>query len=813
MGIEKLQVKAGISVTNMQSVPPTSPRSQGRGATHRPRSRRSRDQGAERFVLAQILALQEALAKAGSDIAAISTAIARHARALTGANGGAVEQRIGAELLLLGAVGDLDIPTDQHWHTMESFSGLSLKLGMPLRCDDIQTDPRVNPERARVLGTRSALVTPLQLPDGTDGVLLVTSRVPNAFGARDEDTLRMLCGFLRTALQHAAAYASEALAKQESFYRALSHNTLDLVSIIDPTGVIQYASPSYLAVLGYRPADLLGTMARGLMHPDDLERVERDFAGLFTGSETIARYEARLRHADGSWRRLEMTVIDQGKDGVVAGLIVNAHDVSERAAAEAALRARDEQLRTLIAHLPVILFAIDANGVYTLSEGRGLAAIGRRPGEIVGQAVEDVWTNSAEAVDSVWRTLAGEPTTTMVTTDGVTLESRLTPVRDAEGAITGLIGVAMDITEQLHASQSLQASEQSFRSLVDHAPVGICILGPAGTVEAVNSAFRSLLGAGEEEMPGQALEERFPSIPIDPLVDGPAEGIEVEVRALDGRVRTCVITVAPISGVDHEEKRAVFLIDVTEQARARRQSEQARAAAEQLARLRSDFVAAVSHELRTPLTAIVGYAELLQAHWNMIDDSRRLEQISRIVLSANRQKQLVDDLLLLSRAESETQTLPVEAMTLIRLVERAAAEVRGAYGEQEITLEGPAAMRVLAEQGHAVRILVNLLDNAAKYSPEGSPITVSWRQEGPLACILVRDHGPGIPERGRSQLFTRFGRIPGSRIRAGRVGTGLGLYIARRLAEAMGGCLDLAKTGPEGSTFQLCLPLAGSHDA
>ncbi|MGH2411832.1 MAG: PAS domain S-box protein, partial [Chloroflexota bacterium] len=778
-----------------------------------PRSLHPEEQSAERFVLAQILALQADLAEAGSDITAISTAIARHARALTGADGGAVEQRIGAELFLLGAVGDLDIPAGQHWHSMESFSGLSLKLGTPLRCDDTWTDPRINQERARVLGTRSALIIPLRLPDTTDGVLLVTSRVPNAFAAQDEDALLVLCGFLRTALHHAAAYASEALAKQENLYQALSRHTLDLVSIVEPSGIIHYVSPSYLTVLGYRPEDLVGTVARDLMHPDDLERVERAFAGVCTGAEAIVRYEARLRHADGSWRLLEMTIIDQGKDGVVPGLIVNAHDVSERAAAEAALRAREEQLRTLIAHLSVILFAIDANGVYTLSEGRGLATIGRRPGEIVGQAVEDVWTHSAEAVDSVWRTLAGEATTTMVTTDGVTLESRLTPVRDAEGTITGLIGVAMDITEQVHASQSLQASEQSFRGLVDHAPVGICILGPAGTVEAVNPAFRSLLGAGEEAMLGQALEERFPGIPTDRLAGGLAEGVEVEVRALDGRLLTCVISAAPISGSGPEEKRAIFLIDVTEQARARHQSEQARAAAEQLARLRSDFVAAVSHELRTPLTAIVGYAELLQAHWGTIDEGRRLEQISRIVLSANRQKQLVDDLLLLSRAESETPTQQAEAVAVIRLVERAAAEVRGAYGEQQITLEGSSTMRVLAEQGHAVRIVVNLLDNAAKYSPEGSPITVSWRQEGSLAHILVRDRGPGIPERGRTQLFTRFGRIPGSRIRAGRVGTGLGLYIARRLAEAMGGSLELAKTSSEGSTFQLCLPLAGEHEA
>ena len=809
VGSQRRQAWAGVHATNMQRQLPSAQPGRGHRLTRQPTSAQPKKQIAEAFFLSQILALQAALAEAESDITAISVAIAHHARALTGADGGAVEQRIGDELILLGAVGDLDIPPSQHWHSMESFSGLALHLGMPLRCDDTWSDPRINQGRARALSTRAALAAPLRLPDGTDGVLLVTSREPNAFGARDEDALRMLHGFLRTAMRHAVAYAAGALAKQEHLHQALSRHTLDLVSIIDPAGLIQYVSPSHLAVLGYRPEELLGTMARTLMHPDDLERIERAFASVSSGPGKPVSFEARLRRADGSWRLMEMTIIDQGNDGMVPGVIVNAHDVSERAAAEAALRAREEQLRTLIAHLPVTLFAIDAGGVYTLSEGRGLAAIGRRPGEIVGRSVEDVWAGNGEAIDSVRRTLAGAATTTLVTTSGVTMESKLTPVRDADGAITGLIGVAADITEQVRATQSLQASEQSFRALVDHAPVGICILGSTGAVEAINPAFRSLLGIGEDEMLGRTLAERFPGIPAGPLIGDPAEGVEVEVRALDGRSRTCLITIAPLRDADPEEKRALFLIDVTEQARARRHSEHARAAAEQLAQLRSDFVAAVSHELRTPLTAIVGYAELLQAHWSMIDEGRRLEQISRIVLSANRQKQLVDDLLLLSRAESETSIQQAEAVALVRLVERAAAEVRGAYGEQQITLEGPLALCVLAEQGHAVRIVVNLLDNAAKYSPEGSPITVSWGHEGPLAYVLVRDWGPGIPERGRTQLFTRFGRIPGSRIRAGRVGTGLGLYIARRLAEAMGGTLDLAETGPEGSTFRLCLRLAG----
>ena len=232
------------------------------------------------------------------------------------------------------------------------------------------------------------------------------------------------------------------------------------------------------------------------------------------------------------------------------------------------------------------------------------------------------------------------------------------------------------------------------------------------------------------------------------------------------------------------------------------------AAAEELADLRSGFVAAVSHELRTPLAAILGFAELLQSRWSHLDDGARRSMVSRIVTSANRQQRLVEELLLLSRIELGGIAVKVETVTLKPLVDRAIDEVRMSYyPSQRVNCEGSEELSVLGDSDRIVEILVNLIDNAAKYSPEGTSIDVSWASDSRWASIRVRDHGAGVQAEERQRLFTRFGRVPGSRIRAGRVGVGLGLYLSRSFAQAMSGDLTLESSTANGCVFRLTLPL------
>lgn len=229
---------------------------------------------------------------------------------------------------------------------------------------------------------------------------------------------------------------------------------------------------------------------------------------------------------------------------------------------------------------------------------------------------------------------------------------------------------------------------------------------------------------------------------------------------------------------------------------------------EELDRMRADFVSTVSHELRTPLTGIIGFTETLQGYWERMSDDKKLEMVDKIRLSGLRLERLVHDLLFISRVESGNVPLQLNAVDVAAAVMTAVQEIGGKYRGQRVVVEAPLrAVHAQADYDRLCQVMVNLLDNAIKYSPEGSAVTAQWEENGSEAVIAVRDHGRGISPDDLPRLFTRFGKI-GTTIRAGHVGTGLGLYIARGMVDGMRGRIWVDSTVGQGSVFYVAFPLA-----
>ncbi|HEX4381518.1 MAG TPA: ATP-binding protein [Myxococcales bacterium] len=295
------------------------------------------------------------------------------------------------------------------------------------------------------------------------------------------------------------------------------------------------------------------------------------------------------------------------------------------------------------------------------------------------------------------------------------------------------------------------------------------LLGRSCLGRSVLEATRSgeLAEAAQAALDGEAVEQELP-LPSNQL----------QVRA----------TVAPLA-----RKRALLVLHDLTQAR-------------RMEAMRRDFIANASHELRTPVAAIAGAAETLLAGPLPAEDARKfVEMISR---HADRLSRLTRDLLDLSRLEAGEFRAALGAVELSPLCESCLELVRERAREKELALgfDGPVALRAVADRRALEQMLVNLLDNAVKYTPRGGRVTLLADGAGSQVILSVIDSGPGIEPRHQPRIFERFYRVDGGRSRdAG--GTGLGLAIVKHLALVQNGEAGV-ESGSGGSRFWIKLPAA-----
>ena len=224
-------------------------------------------------------------------------------------------------------------------------------------------------------------------------------------------------------------------------------------------------------------------------------------------------------------------------------------------------------------------------------------------------------------------------------------------------------------------------------------------------------------------------------------------------------------------------------------------------------RLKDDFVASVSHELRTPLTSIKGYVgTLLRPEANFSEEQKRsfLETVAR---QSNRLQRLIEDLLAVSRIESAVTSATVSTVSLPGLVQDVLDELRDRVEIHPIDVKlQPDLPSIETDDGKVHQIIANLVENAMKYSNPGAPVSIKGRVDNDGVLLTVADRGRGIPQDQQAKIFDRFYQVDQSSTRAVG-GTGLGLYICRAMADALGARIWLDRSDESGSVFALWLPL------
>jgi PAS domain S-box-containing protein len=372
------------------------------------------------------------------------------------------------------------------------------------------------------------------------------------------------------------------------------------------------------------------------------------------------------------------------------------------------------------------------------------------------------------------------------------------------GRIEGFQGMARDITDRVLAQSELRAERDFVSAILDTAPSLIMVLDAQGHIVRFNRACEELSGVSMSDVAGRPLWEVPFILDRDragirdgmPRLAASSEPVRLDQVWLgkNGARHVIAWTVMALRGQLGQTSYLIGLgADVT--------------LARELERLKSQFISMVSHELRTPLTSIRASMQLLIAE-EMTGNEAANQLVGVALSNADRLIRIVNDILDMSKIEAGEMLIAPKRTRLLPIVEDSVRSVEGFAKDAGVTITHTTdgIQEVVADPDRTVQVLVNLLSNAVKHSPCGSQVEISAGREGDMAAISVRDHGPGIPSHKVDFIFEPFTQLDGSDTRR-IAGTGLGLTIARALAERQGGGIRVSSKEGEGSTFTLTMPL------
>jgi protein-histidine pros-kinase len=537
------------------------------------------------------------------------------------------------------------------------------------------------------------------------------------------------------------------------------------------------------------------------VHPEDLGRCEQELADALHGRVALDT-EFRIIRPNGTVRHLRaMARTTHTGDGEAARMLGVSFDIT-------ASKRADERFRLAIDAAPTGMLLMDRIGCIVLVNAQIESLFGYARDELLGRRIEMLVPERFRLHHPDFRkTFFGDPNAREMGAgrdlyglrkDGseVPIEIGLNPLHTSEGDF--VLSSIVDITERKRATEH-------FRLALEAAPTGMLLMDETGKIVLVNAQIEKLFGYHRSELLGRqidvlvperfrthhpALRQGFFSAPKARVMGA---GRDLYGLRKDGSEVPVEIGLNPLQ-TSAGEFVLSSIIDLSQR--------------REMDRLRTDFVSTVSHELRTPLTSISGSLGLLQSGAMGVLPEKVAGMVRIAYKNSGRLVRIINDILDIGRLEAGQLALQMVSVSLAELLQQS-VEVNAGYAEKcevRFVLDaGSADDRVMVDPDRLMQVVTNILSNAAKFSPPGCDVLIRVRPGPTSIRVEVEDSGPGISEAFKGRIFEKFAQADASATRRFE-GSGLGLSIARKLIEAMGGTIDFTTVPGRGTIFYIELP-------
>ncbi len=667
------------------------------------------------------------------------------------------------------------------------------------------------------VGFKSALGIPIVASDRVLAVLVFFM-----FTAGDEDNhLVKLVSTVATQLGALIQrkQVEAALADSEERFRLLVEGGKDYaIFMLDSDGNIISWNTGAERIKGYQLAEILGM----------------PFSCFYTAEDRATGKPEQLLHLaqvngqtedegwqvckDGSqiWVDAIITAL-KDQNGQLRGFSHVVRNITENRRSQQALQESEQRLQAILDNSTALIYVKDLQGRYiTINAWYGIlfnvsreAMQGKTDYDIFPKEIADVYrANDLEVIKAKspidWEELAPHE-------DGLhTYLSIKFPLFDAEGEVYAVCGISTDISERKRAENALNSSLATNRALLDAIPDPMFRIDESGIFVNFKAVKNNILPLPTQDFLGKSLYEVFPEEVANPMMDCVQLALATKNMQileykllLDNNLSEYEARIATSA----ENEVMAIIRDITERKQVETDIRNALEKEKELNELKSRFVTMASHEFRTPLATIFSSSELLEYYSHKWSEDKKIKHQQRIQSSVKHMTGLLDDVLLIGKAEAGKLEFQPKLIDIIQFCRDLVEEVQVTTTSHTISLciqEQLSKMEGMIDDKLLRHIIINLLTNAVKYSPEGREVIFDLKCDRTSAIFAIQDEGIGISVEDQQKLFESFHR--GKNV-SNIPGTGLGLAIVKKSVDLHGGTITVQSQLEVGTKFTVILPL------